>query len=156
MSPCYNSFLPSNQMSKNNLPIECRYIDSANSFKRSMKEDSVVVSKDFFCGNRGHQILYTRLPTKFSGLNNDLFLKRISDSPLCRCGAIENAFHFFLNCQQYADQRAEFIRTVSQHTTVSLQIILFGGSILSFQIQTFIFEAVHKYIRDSKRFKVLR
>ena len=50
-----------------------------------------------------------------SSLNNGLFLKRISDSPFCRCGAIENALYFFLNCPQYAHQRADLIRTLSQH-----------------------------------------
>ena len=75
---------------------------------------------------RRFQILYERLRTNRSALNNDLFLKRIFDSPYCRRGAIENAFHFFLNCPQYARQRADLIHNVSQHVTVSLRVSYLG------------------------------
>ena len=148
----YNSFLPSTVRKWNNLSLECRNSESVSSFKRSINESSVIVPKYYNSGKRRFQILHTRLRTNCSALNNDLFLKRICDSPYCRCGAIENAFHFFLNCPQYARQRADLIHNVSQHITVSLRVLLFGDSTLSNQTNTTIFEAVHKYIRDSKRF----
>ena len=148
----YNSFLPSTVREWNNLPLECRNSESVNSFKRSINESSVIVPKYYNSGKRRFQVLHTRLRTNCSALNNDLFLKRICDSPHCRCGAIENAFHFFLNCPQYARQRADLIHNVSQHITASLRVLLFGDSTLSTQTNTTIFEAVHKYTRDSKRF----
>ena len=141
-----------NDLFLNNLPLECRNSESVNSFKRSINESSVIVPKYYNSGKRRSQILHTRLRTNCSALNNDLFLKRICDSPYCRCGAIENAFHFFLNCPKYARQRADLIHNVSQHITISLCVLLFGDSTLSTQTNTTIFEAVHKYIRDSKRF----
>ena len=111
----YNSFLPSTVREWNNLSLECRNSESVSSFKHSINESSVIVPKYYNSGNRRFQILHTRLRTNCSALNNDLFLKRICDSPYCRCGAIENAFHFFLNCPQYARQRADLIHNVSQH-----------------------------------------
>ena len=87
-------------------------------------------------------------------VNNDLFLKRISDSPFCRCGANENALYFFLNCLQCAQQHADLVHTVSQHITVSLRVILFRDSMLSTQTNTFIAEAIHR-IGTQRDFKSL-
>ena len=99
------------------------------------------------------KILHIRLRTNCSVLNKNLFLKCICDSPFYRCGAIENAFDFFLDCQQNAHQRAERIYSIFyQHITVGLRVILFGEITLSTQANTIIFKAVHKYILDSKRF----
>ena len=128
---------------------------TVNTFKCSINERSVIVPKYYNSGKRRFQILHTRLRTNCSALNNDLFLKRICDSPYCRCGAIENAFHIFLNCPQYARQRADLIHIVSQHITVTLRVLLFGDRTLFTQTNTTILEAIHKYIRDSKRFYVL-
>ena len=44
---------------------------------------------------------------------------------------------------------------VSKYTTVGLRVILFGDNTLSTQTNAIIFAAVHKYIWDLNRFKVL-
>ena len=37
-------------------------------------------------------------------LNDDLFQKRITDSPLCLCGNVENTDHYFMRCPFYHEQ----------------------------------------------------
>ena len=61
--------------------------------------------------------------------------------------------NYLLTCRLYRDQRAEIINTVSQQTPVTLHILLYGNSMLSLQANIIIFEAVQKYINDTKRFK---
>ena len=97
-------------------------------------------------------VLHIRSRTKFSSLNDDLFQKHINDSPLCLCGNVEKTDHYLLRCRFYHAQRAELIHEISQHTPVTLQILLFGNPLLSLPTNTLIFEAVHKYIIDMKRF----
>ena len=103
-------------------------------------------------GNRKLQILHTRLRTKCSSLNHDLFLKHITESPLCRCGAVETTGHFLMACHLYDNQRTDLFNVVSQQSTVTFQILLYGSNMLSLHSNTIIFEAVQKYIKDTKRF----
>ena len=58
----------------------------------------------------------------------------------------------FLHCRFYYAQRTELIHEISQHTPVTLHILLSGNPLLSLHTNTLIFEAVHKYITDTKRF----
>ena len=74
------------------------------------------------------------------------FKKRITDSPLCLCGNVENTDHYFMRCTLYRKQRAELNHKISKHPSVTLQILLFGNPLLSFPTNTLIFEAVHKYV----------
>ena len=93
----YNSFLPSTIRDWNSLPLDTRNSESLASFKRKLNSriTRTFVPKFYYTGNRKLQVLLTRLRTNCSSLNHDLFLKNITDSPLCRCGGIENVEHFF-------------------------------------------------------------
>ena len=106
----------------------------------------------FYVGSRKAQVLHTRLRTNCSSLNLDLFLRNISDSPLCQCGSIENAQHYFFHCRCYQIQRTELLNIVSQYQIPSLSLLLYGNDSLSLDTNKIIFEKVHKYILDSKRF----
>ena len=64
----------------------------------------------FYTGSRKAQILHTRLPTNCS---LDLFMKNITDSPLCSCGSVEDAEHFFFHCHKYLAQRNEVLNSIS-------------------------------------------
>ena len=66
-----------------------------------------------------------------SSLNHDLFVKHITDSPLCRCGEIENTGHYFLSCHLYHNQRVDLINIISRYTPVTLQriSIIMAGSL---------------------------
>ena len=150
----YNSFLPSTIRDWNSLPLDTRNSESLASFKRKLNSriTRTFVPKYYYTGNRKLQVLHTRLRTNCSSLNHDLFLKNITDSPLCRCGGIECVEHFFMSCPLYLNQPADLITSISVHTTVSLPIVLHGNSMLSFDINSVIFEAVQKCIKDTKRF----
>ena len=132
---------------------------SVNSCKRSINERSVIVPKYYNSGKRRCRILYTRLRTNCSALNNDLFLKRISDSPYCRCSAIEKCLSLLLKLSAVRPSTCRsHTHSLSKHITASLCVVLFVlffslfvGSTLSTQTNRIIFEAIHKYSRDSKR-----
>ena len=94
-SQYYHSFLPSTTRDWNSLSIEAKQSDSVNSFKRFLSKGKSSVPNHYYIGSRRAQILHTRIRTNCSSLNLDLFLKNVTDSPLCRCGSIENAQHFF-------------------------------------------------------------
>ena len=72
------------------------------------------ISSYFYHGKRKAQVLHTRLRTGCSSLNNDLYLKNISESPSCVCGAaVENAYHFFFSCDRFFIQRNEMLQALS-------------------------------------------
>ena len=149
----YNSFLPSAVRSWNYLPVEAKESDSVNSFKRFLNQNKTSVPKYYdYTGSRKAQILHTRLRTNCSSLNMDLFLKNISDSPLCRCGSLENAQHFFFHCPYFQDQRNELLNAVLQFQTPSLSLLLYGDISLSLEINKTIFENVQRFIVKTKRF----
>ena len=125
--------------------------DSLTTFKNHLNKNRTPVPKHFYTGSRQFQILHTRLRTNCSSLNIDLFLKNITDAPLCRCGSIENTQHFFLQCPFYLVQRAELLDSLSRFET-SLNLLLYGNASLSFNTNVMIFDRVQIYIRDTKRF----
>ena len=96
----FNSFLPATIRVWNDVPDEARQSESLNTFKNFVNKDRMSVPKHFYVGNRKARILHTRLRTKCSSLNLDLFLRNISDSPLCQCGSVENDQHFFFHCNE--------------------------------------------------------
>ena len=147
-----HSFLPSVIREWNNLPLDVRNSDSLNSFKRRLHDRDRYIPKYYYSGNRKLQILHTRLRTGCSSLNHDLFLKHITDSPLCRCGEIENTEHYFMSCRLYHNQRVDLRNIISRYTPVTLQIVLYGSNMLPLNINNAIFEAVHKYAKKVKDF----
>ena len=42
-------------------------------------------------------------------------------------GNVENIDHYFMRCPLYREQRAEINHKISQHSSVTLQILLFGN-----------------------------
>ena len=148
----YNSFLPSTLRQWNNLSTETRQSNSLNSFKCILKKDKPSVPRYYYFGSRKAQSLHTRLRTGCSSLNLDLFLKNISESPMCSCGSIENTQHFFFHCNLYLRQRRLLLNSVSNYCTPTLHILLHGDSSMPDNINENIFKHVHEFIIDSKRF----
>ena len=148
----YSSFLPSAIRGWNSLPEELRNSATVTSFKNRLNQHTSITPKYYYTGDRHTQILHTRLRTKCSSLNYDIFIRNLNDSPFCRCGNIENAEHFLLQCRFYRLQRLEMLNSVSQLCHVTLDVLLFGDSSLSLETNNQIFLLVHKFIKDSKRF----
>ena len=59
---------------------------------------------------------------------------------------------FFKSCPLYTDQRTDRISSISVHTMVSLQIVLYGNGMLSFHTNSATLKTVQKYIKDTKIF----
>ena len=148
----YNSFLPSSVRAWNNLSVEAKQCESVNTFKCLLQKEKKTVPKHYYTGCRKGQILLTRLRTNCSSLNFDLFVKNISDSPLCLCGSIENAQHFFFHCTKYLAQRNELINAISPYQYPSLNLFLYGDLSMPQDVNSIIFEKVYKYIVSTKRF----
>ena len=148
-----SSFLPSTVRDWNwDLPPEIAQSDSVASFKYNLNRDRSHDPKHFYSSNRHVQALHTRLRTQCSTLNHDLFKKNISDTPLCRCGSIENTHHFFFKCPFYNIVRNDLLHKVSTLLEVPLKLLLYGNPNLSNDLNTRIFESVHKYILKTKCF----
>ena len=96
-----NSFLPSAVRNWNELPHEAKQIESINSFKHFLARERKRAPVYHYTGKSLCQILHTRLRTNCSSLNYYLFSKHITDSPLCRCGTVEDANHYFFECRMY-------------------------------------------------------
>ena len=58
------------------------------------------------------------------------------------------------HCRNYHVPRTELLNTVSQYQTPSLSLFLYGNDSFSLETNSVIFETVHKFILDSKRFWV--
>ena len=148
----HNSFLPSTLRQWNSLPVEVRQLNTLSSFKTFLKKDLQSVPTYYYCGSRKAQILHARLRTGCSSLNMDLFHKNITESPLCRCGSIEDTQHYFFHCRFYQGPRNTLLNACTTYQNPSLSLFLFGSSTLSLEANIAILEHVHKYILDTKRF----
>jgi hypothetical protein len=146
------SFLPSVVREWNSLPISTRQITSLSLFKHSLYMHTSI-PKHFYYGERRLQVFLTRLRTNCSSLNHDLYTKNMSDSPLCDCGLIENAKHYFLECNSFTAIRMHLIQSLNLLSHVSISIILNGDPNLSYKENTEIVDAVHLYIKQSHRFE---
>ena len=149
-----NSFLPSSIREWNNLTEDIRNSDSVSSFKYALKRQLNLpsVPNYFRFGKRKLQVLHTRLRTKCSALNNDLFLKNMTDSPSCACGQIEDAGHFLLQCTLYADHRDILRNALLAHPRITTRLLLYGDSTISDNSNIIIFSAVHNFIENTNRF----
>ena len=121
-------------------------------FKRMLNIDIPKVPAFFYTGDRKSQILHTRLRTNCSSLSLDLFNKNMIDSPLCECGEVESCYHYFFTCQRFVYYRLHLLNTVSRFCNPTLDVLLNGNNILSFDTNVSVFNAVHSFIRKSKRF----
>jgi hypothetical protein len=148
----YNSFLPSALIQWNSLPLEARNLTSIDTFKNFLKKDMPKKNQYFHYGKREAQVILSRLRTKCSNLNHDLFSKSIVDSPLCSCGKVENTYHFFFDCPNYDNQRLELFNSLPPNCDLTLHTLLNGDDTIEQTANKSIHDSVHKYINQTKRF----
>ena len=104
-------------------------------------------------GNRNILVLHARLRNNCSNLNEDLYQNHLRLDPMCQCGnEIENAEHYFFKCSRYIDIRTSLFRATRAFHPLSVHKLLFGIANLSYNQNCLPFQAVHVYIKDSKRF----
>ena len=138
----------------NSLSKETRNASSVSAFKSRLDQNVIVpeIPKYFYIGDRRLQMLHTRLRTNCSSLNQDIFRTNISDISQCTCGSTETADHFLLSCPLYHGQRQEPFQVISLICPISFNVLLFGNSTVCYENNVKNFEAVHNYIKQSKRF----
>ena len=146
----YNrSFLPSVIREWNMLPQSIKDSETLSIFK-SRLQPQIKSPRYFNYGNRKSQILHARLRLGCSTLNDDLYRRSLTNSPLCSCGLQETAYHFIFACPKYTEQRVAHLSNLPCQLT--LNNILFGCPSLTVQQNEYIFESVFKYIISTKRF----
>ena len=89
-------------------------------------------------GNRILAIWHSRLRNQCSSLNFDLYNN--------------HTVHFFFECQRYVIQRTVLFNATRNFHPLSINILLFGNPDLSDQDNQIIFDAVHSFIKSSRRF----
>ena len=138
----FSSFLPSTIREWNTLPESQRNSSTITSFKYQLNQPNSYIPKFYYVGERRVQILHTRLRTKCNSLNYYIFTKNLTDSPLCRCGSVENTEHYLLQYRLYRQPRTEMLNSISQVCHVTLDVLLFGDSSMSNEANTTIFLSV--------------
>ena len=93
---------------------------------------------------------------KCSKLNSHLKQTlHVIEDEACACGhPHENALHFFLHCPLYDNIRQNLQESVPNFRNIEYtpDILLFGSNDLSYEENLVIFDAVHNFISQSKRF----
>jgi hypothetical protein len=149
-----HSFLPSSIKDWNNLPVNYRNSPSISIFKSRLNEDVQSVPSHYYVGERKYQIIHTRLRTHCSSLKEHLFSKNIIESPLCECGDIENTSHYFFSCPRYQDERNVLLNNLSEITTVTLNVLLYGDNSIADDLNEAIVLHIHSYLHRTKRFEM--
>ena len=149
------SFIPYAIKLWNEIPIQYRSIGTLEEFKMFLHERKKEKNLLYYYGKRWPQIHHCRMRLGCSKLQADLcFNLRVIDNPMCACGTeIETASHFFLKCEAYSDLRYELFNRIAPYCAVSINTILFGNCDVSEDINLAIFDAVHDFIQQSKKFE---
>ena len=71
----------------------------------------------------------------------------------CACGhSKEDVFHYLMECSRYDVLRNDLFLSVVQYSNFNIRNLLYGSSNVSFIDNCKTFEAVQRFIIDSKRF----
>ena len=108
----------------------------------------------YYYGERWPSVHHARMRTGCSLLRKDLFYNlHLIEDPHCSCGAdLENAKHYFMHCPNYDDIRTSLRQEITECVPFTVKNLLFGNKNFSYEINTLVFKAVHKFIVASKRF----
>ena len=91
----------------------------------------------------------------YSNLSAHLYSLHVVNSPACICShTAEDTAHYFLDLPLYYAQRMILRNVVRRYTQFDLKVLLYGDSGNDYDRNAVIVQAVHDYIRDSKRFKL--
>lgn len=85
------------------------------------------VPEYFLKGNRFLSVMHARIRNECSNLNGDLFKNYLRISKACSCGyEIEDADHYFFNCNKYIDKRIIMFRKTRAFHPLNVEALLFG------------------------------
>ena len=150
-----NSFIPSTTKLWNDLSLETKSLPSVAAFKAYRVRALPRKNPLFFFGGRLESAIHARMRIENSPLRSDLFNQlHVIDSPLCQCGSgeEEDAKHFFFDCSNYDLLRQTLVNDLLPFSIEDVNHLLYGIPDSDHLTNINVFTAVHKYIRDSKRF----
>ena len=153
----HRSCVPSSVSCWNSLQSDLREAETFLWFHHNLKDKILAVRKIpsyFMKGPRKLSVIHARIRNNCSDLKCDLFQNHLTDDTRCACGNTEeNALHFFHECENYANSRIVMFRQTRKYHPLSLNTILYGKSSLSDNDNSFLFQAVQKFIQDTGRFE---
>jgi hypothetical protein len=150
-----NSFFPKTTKLWNNLDLRTKNLPSIEAFKSHHKRSLPKKNSLYYYGGRLESAIHTRMRLGNSPLNRHLNkMLHVIDSPLCGCGIgkEETPKHFFFECSRYRDLREVLRQDLLPYDIRKIDHLLYGLPGVDHLTNIHIFCAVHKYIRDSKRF----
>ena len=149
------SYIPHTIRLWNGLTNLTRNSPTIDEFKKASKAASKEPNKLFYLGKRKPSISHARLRIGCSKLNAHLCLNlKVIPSPECQCGCpVEDPQHFFFYCPLFLARRLSLMNTVLRiSNNINLQTLMYGDPDISFEANSSLFGAVHKYILDTHRF----
>lgn len=150
------SFVPTAVALWNKLNINVRQAPDLKSFKKSIKARHPGPDILYFYGERWPAIHHTRMRLGCSKLNFHLcYGLFVIDDPSCRCGfQTETPEHYFLYCVLYNDLRVTLRNAIEPVAPFSINTLLYcqNDNEMSENDRKRVFDAVHSFITDSRRF----
>ena len=79
--------------------------------------------------------------------------RTIRNDSFCACGnSNELSLHFLPGCEEFSNQRILTFRETRPFHPLSVNYLLFGRPNFTNEENTFLFQAVYRYIKNTKRF----
>ena len=148
------SYFPDAIRRWNQLPHNLKEAHTLEEFKQLLNTPTIPKQDILYYGDRWASVHHARIRIGCSKLNSHLYNNlHVIPSSLCDCGyEDETPIHFFFTCPLHNRHRAELHNTIVQLTTFSLHTLLYGDNNLSHHENRLLFDAVHKFIKDTNRF----
>ena len=151
-----NSFVYKTCSEWNELEYECRSALSLNSFKRLLCGVDIPSMPTLRENPRFVSVIYTRLKSGCSSLNNDLFHANIVASALCECRvAPETLFHYMYDCPFHDVPRLMLMFKLTELglQNLSLDVLFHCDAFHDKQISLDVQNAIYYYIMATRRFE---
>lgn len=147
-----NSFLPRTIRLWNNLSREAKSTKSIETFKRLITPTKLKVPEHFYTGDYKQRSRLCRMRNYNDDLNENLFSKNLSNTPMCTCGLPESMEHFLLNCTEHTLPRAEMLNSLLTINPINTKTLIGKSLHLPKDSNIKITKAVLLYIKTTKRF----
>lgn len=88
----------------------------------------------------------------------DLNRCKIIDSPLCSCGKVEDAYHYFFSCVKYNIPRNDLFNVIFRIENLNIidtHVLLWGDNSFSITENENLFFNVQLFLKRSRRFNIV-